>query len=331
MKAGRRRLLFAAGGLAAMPYCAGAHSAGQTRRIGLLSGLPAAHERALWMQQTLRQSLQAAGYEEGRNLDIAWRWAGGDPARLPALAEDLVRREVELIVAWSNGEIRATMRATRTIPIVMLFGVAPAEVGFVESLARPGGNVTGAAWSSPETFAKALQILKEAKPSIERVAMLGDPTTPGMARFRAENDKAARALGLTLERFEAGRAEQVPAALEHIAASRPDALYLANSPPLESRMREIGAFAVRQKLASIGTSNSFVLDGGGLMSYSPIAKELVRQAVSHIDRILRGAKPAELPVDLPATYSLAINLRTARAIGFIVPPSLLLRADRVIE
>ncbi|MGH8708134.1 MAG: ABC transporter substrate-binding protein, partial [Burkholderiales bacterium] len=306
-------------------------SPGKTRRIGLLSGLPATHERALWMRDTLRRNLQAAGYEEGSNFDIAWRWAGGDPARLAALAEDLVRREVELIAAWSNGEIRAAMRATRTIPIVMLFGVAPAEMGFVESLARPGGNVTGTAWSSPETFAKALQILKEAKPSVERVAMLGDPTTPGTALFRAENDKAARALGLALERFDAGRAEEVPAALERIAASRPDALYLANSPPLESRMRQIGAFTVRQKLVSIGTSSSFVLDGEGLMSYSPIPKELVRQAVSHIDRILRGAKPAEVPVDLPARYSLVINARTARAIGFTVPPSLLLRADKVIE
>jgi len=324
-------MLLAAAALAAAPCCAGAHSPGKARRIGFLSGLPATHERVQWMQETLRRNLQAVGYEEGRNLDIAWRWAGGDPERLAALAEDLVRREVELIIAWSNGEIRAAMRAARTIPIVMLFGVAPAEVGFVESLARPGGNVTGTTWSSPETFAKALQILQEAKPSIARIAILTDPTIPGLARFRAENEKAARSLGLTLERFEAGSAEEVPEALERIAASRPDALYLANSPPLESRMREIGAFALRQKLVSIGTSNSFVLDGEGLMSYSPIAKELVRQAVAHIDRILRGAKPAELPVDLPARYSLVISARTARAIGFTVPPSLLLRADRVIE
>lgn len=327
MKAARRRVLAAVCALLALKA---ARAQAKVRRIGYLSGLPAAHPRADWARRMLRESLQAAGYDE-RNLAIEWRWGNGDPVRLPALAEALVRAGVELIVATSNAEIAAAMRATRTVPIVMLYGIAPAEVGFIDSLARPGGNVTGTAWASPETFAKSLQILQEAKPSARRIAMLGDPTTPGMARFRAENDRAARSLGLTLERFDAARPEEVPAVLERIAASRPDAFYLAISPALETRLREIGVFVLENKLVSISPSIVFALDGNGLLTYSPIPRELLAQAVGHIDRILRGAKPAELPVDLPAKYSLVISARTARAIGFTVPSSLLLRADRVIE
>ena len=329
MRSGRRRLLLAAGALAAAPFDAIAQA--KPRRIAYLSGLPAAHARARWARDTLRRTLKVAGYEEGRNLAIAWKWAEGDPKLLPALAEELARSDVELIIATSNAEISAAMRATRTIPIVMLYGIAPVEVGFIESLARPGGNVTGTAWASPQTFAKALQILQEAKPSIVRIAMLGDPSNPGMARFRAENDRAARALGLTLERFDAVSPEQVPAVLERIAASRPDAFYLAISPAIETRLREIGAFVLRERLVSISPSNVFVLDGEGLMSYSPIPWERLGRAVTYIDRILRGAKPGDLPVDLPTNFSLVISARTARAIGFTVPTSLLLRADRVIE
>ena len=328
MRPARRRFLLAA---LAVPLGVRAQRSQGIRRIGYLSGLPATHQRALWAREMLRKNLKAAGYDAERNLAIEWRWGNGDPARLPALAEDLVRRGVEVIVASSNAEISAAMRATRAIPIVMLYGIAPVEVGFIESLARPGGNVTGTAWASPQTFAKALQILQEAKPSIVRIAMLGDPSSPGMARFRAENDRAARALGLTLERFDAVSPEQVPVALERIAASRPDAFYLAISPAIETRLREIGAFVLRERLVSISPSNVFVLDGEGLMSYSPIPWERLGRAVTYIDRILRGAKPGDLPVDLPTNFSLVISARTARAIGFTVPTSLLLRADRVIE
>jgi putative ABC transport system substrate-binding protein len=331
MRVGRRRVLLAAGALAAAPLGTGAQAPEKIRRIGYLSGLPATHGRAVWIREMLGTKLKAVGYDVNRNLVVEWRWGNGDPARLPALAEDLVRRDVETIIASSNAEIGAAMRATREIPIVMLYGIAPVEVGFIDSLARPGGNVTGTAWASPETFAKSLQILQEAKPSARRIAVLGDPTTPGMARFRAENDRAARALGLTLERFDAVGPEQVPAALERIAASRPDAFYLAISPALEARLREIEAFVLREKLVSISPSIVFVLDGGGLLSYSPIPRELLERAVTHIDRILRGAKPGDLPVDLPTNFSLVISARTARAIGFSVPASLLVRADRVIE
>ncbi|HEU4645798.1 MAG TPA: ABC transporter substrate-binding protein [Burkholderiales bacterium] len=330
MRSSRRRAVLAAAALAAAPLCARAEQQQKTRRIGYLSGLPEAHPRARWAREMLRESLQAVGYDE-RNLAIEWRWGSGDPARLPALAEELVRAGVELIVATSNAEIAAAMRATRTVPIVMLYGIAPVEVGFIDSLARPGGNVTGTAWSSPETFAKTLQILQEAKPSARRIAVLGDPTMPGMARFRAELDRAARSLGLTLERFEATRAEDVPAVLERIAASRPDAFFLAISPALETRLRDIGAFLLETRLVSMAPSNVFALDGNGLLTYSPVPRVLLAQAVGHIDRILRGAKPAEMPVDLPAKYSLVISARTARAIGFTVPSSLLLRADRVID
>ena len=327
-RTGRRRFLLGASALAAAPLCARGQP--RARRIGFLSGLPAGHERARWTEATLREALGASGYEIGRNLVVEWRWGDGNPASVRALTEDLAGRDVELIVAWSNHETVAAMRVSSTIPIVMLYGIAPVETGLVASVARPGANVTGTAYLSPDTIAKQLQILKEVKPSAVRVASLANPSSRPVSLTLAF-DRAAQALGLRLERFDVTHAEHVPTALEQVAASRPDALFVVVSPALEVRMRDIGAFARSHKLVSIGTSPAYVLDAGGLLSYTPVPKHLVEKAVTHIDRILKGENPAEMPVDLPTKFALLIHAGTARAMGFTVPDSLLLRPDRVIE
>ena len=326
----RREFLLAAGALAAAPFASHGEDRKKPRRIGFISALPAGHERARWTEATLRTTLGALGYKLGANLVVEWRWGNGDPSRLPAIAEDLVGREVELIVAFSNAETAAAMRATRTTPIVMLYGIAPVETGIVGSLARPGGNVTGTVWLGPETVAKTLEIAKEAKPSAVRVVSLAHPSSRP-ASLTAAFDRAAASLGLTLDRVDIAAPGDLAQAFRRISGSEPDLLYVAVSPTLEARIREIGAFAREHGLVSIGSSPAYVLDGGGLMSYSPVPKSLVEQAAAYVHRILNGERPAEMPIELPRKFALLIHAGTARAMGFTVPASLLLRADRVIE
>jgi len=326
----RRRFLVAAGALAAAPLAARLHGVAAPRRIGFLSGLPVSHERARWTQAALGAVLGGLGREVGASLVVEWRWGGGEVARLDELARELVHREVELIIAFSNAETAATMRATRTIPIVMLYGIAPVEMGLVDSLARPGGNVTGTVWLSPETVAKTLQIAKEANPSAVHVASLAHPSSRPPS-LTAASDRAAALLGLKLDRVDVAVPGDLPAAFKRIAAGQPDILYVAVSPTLEARIREIGAFARERRLVSIGSSPAYVLDGGGLMSYAPIPKNLIEQAATYVHRILGGGRPAEMPIELPRKFALLIHAGTARAMGFTVPKSILLRADRVIE
>ncbi len=274
--------------------------------------------------------LRRAGFEDGRNLSVEWRFAEGEAARLPALAEELVRLNVEVIIASFNNPIAAAKAATRSIPVVMLNALSPVEQGFVESLARPGGNVTGTAWSSPETVGKILQVLKEAAPRLTRVAILGNPEVTGGKSYSAAGERAAGTLGLSAQFFGATRPEEIAPALERIGASRAQALFAAFDTVLLAGMRDVATFALKKKLLSISTASPFV-DAGGLLYYGPDFKELVERTVSYVVRILGGAKPADLPVELPSKYELIVNLKTARAIGHKIPPTLLARADRVIE
>jgi len=322
----RRRILVALGAALAAPWAVNAQGPSRVRRIGVLGLWRANPEFQKWLSGELR----SVGYEEGRNLAIEWRWADGQVDSLTALAADLVNRGVELIVAVLNDEILAAKKATRTIPIVMLYASAPVEAGLVESLARPGGNVTGTTWFGPETAQKLLQVLKEARPGARNVAVLANPRFPGMKAYRAEIDRVAPGIGIQLTYFEATRGEQVPDALGRIAASRPDALYFAEDPVLSVRMGEIAAFATRHKLVSIGTNDAWTRMGG-LFVYMPNQEQLTRRFVTYVDRILRGTKPADLPVEQPTHYELVINLKAAKAIGFQVPAALLARADRTIE
>jgi len=233
-------------------------------------------------------------------------------------------------VASFNQSIAAAKRATRTIPVVMLNGVSPVEAGFVDSLARPGGNITGTAWSSPETVGKILEVLKEAGPRATRVAILANPGIAGESVYRAAALQAGKKLGLSIQYFDATRLEEIAPALERVAAWRAQALFAAVDTILISRLREIAEFAQKRKLLSISTAATFV-DVGGPLYYGPELNELVERTMSYVTRILAGAKPAELPVELPSKYQLIINKKTASAIGHKLPQALLIRADRVIE
>ena len=325
----RRKFLFATAALLAASLAHGQQTE-KVRRIGYLSPEAAESEQGRRNQGLLRESLRRVGYEEGRNLTIEWRFAEGKPDRLDELAQDLVRRDVELIVALTNAPILAAQRASPTIPVVMFIGVVPVELGIVESLARPGGQVTGTVWTSPEMPGKVAQILKEAAPGAARVALLWNPS-PGNKVYESEQQRAARTLGMTYQYFDVTRAEEVPAVLKRIAASRADALLVWYDPAVVgSRMREIAAFAIKHKLVSIGSARA-VVNTGGLLYYGPMASDIADQTAGYVDRILRGAKPADLPVQMPRKYELVINAKTARAIGYKIPPVLALRADETID
>jgi putative ABC transport system substrate-binding protein len=325
--------ILASSALLARPHGGWAQSAGSVRRIGWLSTSFQAATTTQQALKLLRELLRRAGYEEGSNLVFEVRFAEGAPERLPALADELVRSKVELIVAYTNDAVAAARGATHSIPIVMAFGIDPVAAGFVDSLARPGGNVTGTLWASAELLGKVLQVLKEAAPATKRVAVLWDPirTTPtAAASYTDASNRAASGLGLSLESFAAARADDMAATLDRIAASAPDAVFVGIDPATFSKFGEIAAFAVQRKLVTIGIAPQFV-NAGGLLCFGPDVPELLARTISYVDRILRGAKPAELPVEMPSRFELAVNLKTAKALAIKIPQSVLLRADRVIE
>lgn len=325
----RRRFVAAIGGALAAPLVR-AQQPAKLRRIGVLAVGVSNAEQQQWAQLYFLKLLREAGYEDGRNATVEWRFAEGDVSRLPALASELVRLNVEVMVASFNQSVAAAKRATRTIPVVMLNAVSPVEQGFIESLARPGGNITGTAWSSPETVGKILQVLKEAAPRTARLAILGNPDFSGDKSHISAATQAGTTLGMSVQYFDARRPEDIGPALEKIAASKPQALFAAVDTILISRLREIAEFALKKKMVSISTAATFV-DVGGLLYYGPDLNELGERTMSYVVRILGGARPADLPVELPSKYTLIVNRKTAGAIGHKIPPSFLLRADRVIE
>lgn len=300
------------------------------RRIGVLALSPAESATSVLIQRLLRESLQRVGFEDGRNLAIEWRFAQGSIERLPGLAAELVGLRVELIVALQNDAIAAASQATRSIPIVMAFGSVPVEAGFIHSLARPGTNVSGTVWVSYEIAGKNLEILKLAAPQAVRVAYLSNPTVPGHKGYEAAAFQAARVLALRLQAFAVTRPEEIGPVLERIAASRPDALFVVPDSVVESRVGQIADFAIKHKLVTLGTGPQLV-DAGGLLYYGPEVTAMLARTASYIERILHGASPAELPVELPTHFEMVINMKTAKALGLTLPQGLLLRADRVIE
>jgi putative ABC transport system substrate-binding protein len=326
----RRAILKSLGAaVLARPFAAGAQQAQRVRRIGYLAGFQSSAPATRRGQELVRETLRRRGWEEGKNLVIEWRYAEGNVERLPALAEELVGSKVELIVAVFNSSITAASRATRTVPIVMHAGTDPVGNGFVKTLARPGGNITGTVWSGPETAGKILEIVKQTKPGAVQVATLAN-SSPVFQLWKRENDSAARALGVSVQYFDVDRAEELLAALERVAAARPDALVAWGDAITISRARELTAFAIERKITLI--SNSPVhADEGALVAYAPDLSALRERTASFVDRILRGATAAELPVEQPTKFELIVNAKTARAIGLNLPPVLLLRATRVIE
>ena len=326
----RRVFVLAAGAAALVSSLSRAQQPQKVRRIGVLSLSVGSSEQAQYGKLLFASWMRRAGYEEGRNLSIEWRYADGDAARLPALAEELVKLNVEVIMASFNDAIAAAQRATRTIPIVMFNSLNPVEQGFVQSLARPGGNITGTAWGAPEIAAKILEVLKEAAPRAKRVALIGHSTMRGTHDYSKRIVEAAGKLGIEAHFVGVELPEGIAKALEQVAATRPQALYVALDTVLMSGLKDITAFANKRKLPAIANVPQFP-DGGGLLSYGPDIAELGERTIDHVARILAGAKPADLPVEMPSKFELVINLRTAKALGLKIPQSLLIRANRVIE
>ena len=314
-----------AGGLLAVPLAATAQQPGKVWRVGFLS-----IDAKRYPKWRLPPALEEFGYIEGRNLILDSRWADGRSDRLRPLAAELIRGNPDVIVANLNEAIAAAKAATSSIPIVMANSLDPVEVGLVTSLARPGGNVTGMAIQAPQLTGKQLELLKQTVPGLRTVALLWEPAFPGIVAYYGIAQAAARDLDVTLRSFEVRQLQDIDGVLAAIKRARCDALYVSPTGPLFARYPLIIEFAAKNRLPAIYPVLYFV-ERGGLMSYGANLDATWHQVARYVDRILKGAKPANLPVEQPTKFELAINLKTARALGLTIPPSLLERADQVIE
>jgi putative ABC transport system substrate-binding protein len=298
-------------------------------RIGYLSGSPpfsiAEHNEAF------RQGLRELGYMEGKNIVIEWRSAEGKPDRLPALATELVHLKVDVIVTAGPLVTRAAKKATVTIPIVMAQDPDPVGSGFVASLARPGGNITGLSRIAPELSGKQMELLKEIVPMLSRVAVFGTSTRPGNALTLREVELAAGAFGVKLQYLDILSPKDIEAAFEAAVRERADgALWFVTGAIGNPHREKIADLAVSSRLPVIYFQRVDV-EAGGLMSYGENVVDLHRRAATYVDKILKGAKPAELPVEQPTKFELVINLKTAKQIGLTIPAHVLARADKVIK
>jgi putative tryptophan/tyrosine transport system substrate-binding protein len=320
------------GSLLAAPLAAEAQPLpGSVRRLGVLLPTPVGPSEPAGALFHLSAALHELGYVEGRNLVIERRWAEGKVDRLPCLARELVQLKVDAIVAVSHAAIRSARDATTTIPIVMFTGLSPDPVaaGFVASLARPGGNITGVLIAAEETLAgKRLELIKEAVPRSTRIGLLS-PADAGSRIQVQEAEKAASSLGVKLIVVEVQR-DEFDRAFARLAAERPAALLVAASPFFFRGMTRIIALAAKHRLPAIYEWREHVTEGG-LMAYGSSLAERSRRAAAYVDRIFKGANPGDLPIEQPIKFELVINLKTAKALGLTIPPSLLLRADQVIE
>jgi putative ABC transport system substrate-binding protein len=333
--AARRRVVAAALALAllavATPPVVDAQPAGRVYRVGYLStgSANATYVRPL---EAFRQGLREAGWVEGQNVIIEYRWAEGRTDRLPALAEELVRLNVDVIAASPTPAAMAARNATRTIPIVGMGLTEPVTLGLVTSLARPGGNVTGVTYAvDTDIFGKQLALLKELLPKVRRIAVLSNPAGSAAHPLTMQSVKAAaRSLGLELQLYEARQPDQFDAAFAAMARDHAVALLVFGDAPFFANRERLTALALRSRLPSMSTQWQWV-EAGGLMAYGPSLPDLWRRGAGYVDKILRGARPADLPIEQPTKFELAVNLKTARMLGVTVPPSLLQRADQVIE
>ena len=294
------------------------------RRIGYLQadgGTPGG------FYEVLRDGLRELGYREGRNLIVERR--SGDLARLPSLAAELVRLNVELIVTLGPAAA-AARRASETIPVVFSYSGDPVQAGFTTSLGRPDGNMTGITWLAFDLVGKRLELLKEAAPKISRVALLANPAHPGEQRELAETEQTARAVAATVQYHQIRAVTEFPATFDAIASSSANALLVFPDGVTMAHRRQIAEFAVRRQLPSVFGWREYV-EAGGLMAYGPNRLETAKQLSVYADRVLKGAKPADLPIEQPTKFELVINLKTAKALGLTIAPPLLLRADTVIE
>jgi ABC-type uncharacterized transport system substrate-binding protein len=327
-----RRAFFAAvtGGLLAVPLAVEAQMARRVWRVGFLGDGPRA-ERAAISIEPFRDGLRELGYIEGQNLVIEERWSEGRSERLLDLATELVRLKVDVIVTHGVRGTKAAQDATRTIPIVMAVSPDPVGAGLVASLARPGGNTTGMTDQAAELAEKEVQILREAVPQTRRiVAILWNESNPGARLTFEQTRSAATKVGLGVTTVSVRSPEDLEGAVAQAANGRPDALIVIHDVLTVSHRTQIARLALKHSLPSICASTPFV-DAGGLLSYATNYTGLFKRAAVFVDRIFRGAKPAEIPIEQPTAFQLRINLKTAKALGLTIPQSLLLRADQVIE
>jgi putative ABC transport system substrate-binding protein len=293
-------------------------------RIGILGN----SESSAW--DGFRQGLRDLGYVEGRNLGIEWRWVEGVASRYPALARELVQLKVELIVTSSTPAVLAARQATSSIPIVMANSAHPERIGLVDSLAHPGGNVTGLSSMAPELAGKRIQLLREMLPKASRLATLWNPTNPIEVLGMQEMQAAGAAVGVQIHSVEVRSAEDYPSVFASVLAGRADAMHVFVNPVTSKHAQLIVDFALANRLPSSYDVALFV-EAGGLWSYGASFDDMFRRAAGYVDKILRGARPGELPIQQPTAFEFVINLKTAKSIGLTVPNALLLRTDRVIQ
>lgn len=324
----RRAFIGLLGGAAAFPLAARAQQRGTVPRIGYLFSFTQAEGRHLW--EACRQGLRELGYIEGRNIAVEPRFAEGRHERLPGLATDLVRHNVDVIVAAATPASLAAKGATSTIPIVIVAVGEPVKVGLVTNLARPGGNVTGLSLLTTDLSGKRLELLREFVPNLARVGVLKNPDNAVSAVFLDETQVAARKLGIELQPTDARNPEQIDRAFEQAATRRDEAMIVFDDPVLWSHRERVVGHAAARKIPLMYGLRDFV-DVGGLMSYGPDRPDQYRRTAIFVDKILKGAKPADLPVERPTKFELIFNRKTAKALGLEVPTSLLLRADEIVE
>jgi putative ABC transport system substrate-binding protein len=325
----RRGFLGLVGGAAvAWPLAAGAQQAGKVRRIGFLARTSAASLSPL--VDSFRQGLRDLGWTEGNNISIEYQFGDGQLGRLGELAAALVRLKVDVIVTVDTPPTQAAKSATSTIPIVIAVSADPVGAGLVESLAHPGGNITGLSLLAPDTDQKNLEIVKEALPKAARVAMIWDPNNRGMTLRLAAVQTAASRLGIAIQSIAAPGADELAEGLTAAARNPPHALIVL-SPIYAAHRNGIIEFATRTGVPLIFDTKGLAGEPGALMSYGADLSALFLNAATYVDKILKGARPADLPVEQPTKFQLVINLKTATALGITVPPTLLARADEVIE
>jgi putative ABC transport system substrate-binding protein len=314
--------------LFALCSSAQAQQAKKIPRIGFLStGSPDVFPGRT---EAFRQGLHELGYVEGKNIIIEWRFGDGRRDRSSALVAELVGLKVDIIVSAGPVATRFLKEATTTIPIVMGFDADPVANGLVASLARPGGNITGLSTLSPELVGKRLELLKEIVPKLSRVAVLGSSTLPGYAQLLRETELAAAALGVKLQSFDVLSPEDIEVAFRSTIKGRADAVLVVGNPIFNANRTQIAALAAKSRLPAIYYATEFV-EAGGLVSYAVDFPDLFRRAATYVDKILKGRKPADLPVEQPTKFEFIVNLKAAKQIGLTIPPNVLARADKVIR
>ncbi len=314
--------------LLAFTFLAQAQQPAKVPRIGYLTQASASVIAS--RIEAFRQGLRELGYTDGKNIVVEWRSAEGNQDRLKELAAELVRLKVDVIVSSGPTITRVLKEATSTIPTVMAQDTDPVGSGFIASLARPGGNLTGLATLAPEVSGKQLELLKEIVPKLSRVAVIGNSTNPGDAQALRETVLAAGSFEVYLRYLDVLAPKDIETAFRAAAKGRADALLVLGNPILNNQRKQVVELAVKHRLPATYTRPEFI-EAGGLMYYGTNYDELFRRAATYVDKILKGAKPAELPVEQPKKFELIINLKAAKQIGLTIPPNVLARADKVIK